>query len=201
LTDEEKLNQSADPKDQPQDAAAETAADADRDPAEALAAERDELKDRLLRLMAETENYKKRTEREKSEQLKRANESLLKDLLPVLDNLERALEHAIEDAGPGEAMAKGLELTYQELWKVLERHGVERVEALGQPFDPEVHEAMMQQEDPDHEAGTVIGEMQRGYLLAGRLLRPAMVVVSKPPAGGESEGPQEGGEPAGATVH
>jgi molecular chaperone GrpE len=201
LTDEEKLNQSADPKDQPQEAAGETAADADRDPAEALAAERDELKDRLLRLMAETENYKKRTEREKSEQLKRANEGLLRDLLPVLDNLERALEHAIEDAGPGEAMAKGLELTYQELWKVLERHGVERVEALGQPFDPEVHEAMMQQEDPDHEPGTVIGEMQRGYLLAGRLLRPAMVVVSKPPAGEESEGPQEGGEPAGATVH
>jgi molecular chaperone GrpE len=201
LAEDDKLNQSADPQARPQDAAGETSAEGDRDPAEALAAERDELKDRLLRVMAETENYKKRTEREKSEQLKRANEGLLKDLLPVLDNLERALEHAIEDAGPGEAMAKGLELTYQELWKVLERHGVERVEALGQPFDPEVHEAMMQQEDPDHEPGTVIGEMQRGYLLAGRLLRPAMVVVSKPPAGEESEGSEEGGEPVKVTVH
>jgi molecular chaperone GrpE len=197
LTDEDKLNQSPDqPGAEGGDPGGEPAGDA-----ESLAAERDELKDRLLRVMAETENYKKRTEREKSEQLKRANESLLKDLLPVLDNLERALEHAIEDAGPGQAMTKGLELTYQELWKVLERHGVERVEALGQPFDPEVHEAMMQQEDPDHEPGTVIGEMQRGYLLSGRLLRPAMVVVSKAPGGAEPESSEEGGEPVEVTVH
>jgi molecular chaperone GrpE len=157
------------------------------DPVAQLAAERDELKDRLLRLAAETDNYKKRSEREKNEFLKRANERLLKDLLPVMDNLERAMEHAVEEGGAEEGMIKGLELTGHELWKVMEKHGVERIEALGEPFDPEFHEAMMQQEDPDVDENTVIGVLQRGYLLHGRLLRPAMVIVSKRPAGQEDE--------------
>ncbi len=154
---------------------------------EALRAERDELKDRLLRLAAETENYKKRSEREKAEFLKRSNQALVKELLPVLDNLERALEAA----GQGQdqkGLLEGLELTRQELWKVLERHGLERVEALGQVFDPEYHEAMMQQEDPDVEENTVLQELQKGYLFQGRLLRPAMVVVSKKPAPADGEG-------------
>ncbi len=157
------------------------------DPMTQLTDERDELKDRLLRLAAETDNYKKRSEREKADFLKRANESILKDLLPVMDNLERALEHAVEEGGSEAAIVKGLELTSQELWKVLERHGVERVDALGQPFDPELHEAMMQQEDPDVEENTVIGVLQKGYLSHGRLLRPAMVIVSKRPAGQEDD--------------
>lgn len=157
------------------------------DPMEQLTAERDELKDRLLRLAAETDNYKKRSEREKSEFFKRANEGILKDLLPVMDNLERALEHAVEEGGSEAAIVKGLELTSQEFWKVLERHGVERVDALGQPFDPELHEAMMQQEDPEVDDNTVIGVLQKGYLFHGRLLRPAMVIVSKRPAGQEDE--------------
>lgn len=157
------------------------------DPMEQLTAERDELKDRLLRLAAETDNYKKRSEREKREFFKRANEGILKDLLPVMDNLERALEHAVEEGGSEAAIVKGLELTSQEFWKVLERHGVERVDALGQPFDPELHEAMMQQEDPEVDDNTVIGVLQKGYLFHGRLLRPAMVIVSKRPAGQEDE--------------
>jgi molecular chaperone GrpE len=165
----------------------ETAPEPELDPMEQLIAERDELKDRLLRLAAETDNYKKRSEREKSEFLKRANERILKDLLPVMDNLERAMEHAVEESGAEESMIKGLELTSHELWKVLERHGVERVEALGEPFDPEFHEAMMQQEDPDVDENTVIGVLQKGYLFHGRLLRPAMVIVSKRPAGQEEE--------------
>lgn len=165
----------------------ETAAESAADPIEQLSAERDELKDRLLRLAAETDNYKKRSEREKADFLKRANETILKDLLPVMDNLERALEHAVEEGGPEAAIVKGLELTSQELWKVLERHGVERVDALGKPFDPELHEAMMQQEDPDVEDNTVIGVLQKGYLFHGRLLRPSMVIVSKRPAGREDE--------------
>lgn len=165
----------------------QAAAEPELDPIQELTAERDELKDRMLRLAAETENYKKRTEREKNEFFKRANESILKDLLPVMDNLERALEHAVEEGGAEAAMVKGLELTSQELWKVLERHGVERVEALGEPFDPELHEAMMQQEDPDADDNTVIGVLQKGYLFHGRLLRPAMVVVSKRPAGQEDD--------------
>ncbi len=164
------------------------------DPVAQLTAERDELKDRLMRLAAETENYKKRSEREKADFLKRANEALLRELLPVMDNLERALEHAVEEGGNDTPMVKGLELTIQELWKVLERHGVERVEALGQPFDPELHEAMMQQEDPDAEENTVIGVLQKGYRLQGRLLRPAMVIVSKRPAGQEDDEPEGSGD-------
>lgn len=162
-------------------------ADAELDPIAQLTAERDELKDRLLRLAAETDNYKKRSEREKADFLKRANETILRDMLPVMDNLERALEHAVEEGGSEAPMVKGLELTSQELWKVLERHGVERIEALGEPFDPELHEAMMQQEDADADENTVIGVMQKGYLSYGRLLRPAMVVVSKRPAEQEDQ--------------
>ena len=151
------------------------------DPLELMTQERDEYKDRLMRMAAETENYKKRSEREKAEFLKRANQSLLKDLLPVMDNLERALEAAGEGSD-AEQVAQGVALVQQELNKLFERHGVERVEALGQPFDPEVHEAMMQQEDMEADENTVLSELQKGYRFYGRLLRPAMVVVSKKPA-------------------
>jgi molecular chaperone GrpE len=151
----------------------------------ALAAERDELKDRLLRLAAETDNFKKRVERDKADFLRRATEGLVRDLLPVLDNLERGARAAEGDTSP---LAQGVELTLQEMRKVLERNGLEPVAALGQPFNPELHEAMMQQEDPDQEDGTVLSEYQRGYVFQGRLLRPAMVVVSKRPACTEDEG-------------
>lgn len=153
----------------------------------ALVAERDEFKDRMLRLAAETDNFKKRAEREKADFLRRANEGLVRDLLPVLDNLERAMGHS-EEQGNQDSLTAGLALTHQGLLKVLERHGLERVEALGLPFNPEVHEAMMQQEDPTQEENTVLNELQKGYLFQGRLLRPAMVVVSKRPAPGDDEG-------------
>lgn len=162
------------------------------DPLAQLTAERDQLKDRLLRLAAELENYKKRSEREKAEFLKRANENLLRDLLPVVDNLERALQHA--EQADKDSMLQGLELTHQELMKVLSRHGLERIEALGQPFDPERHEAMMQQEDLEAEPNTVINELQKGYLYHGRLLRPAMVVVSKRPESTEDQEEEGEGE-------
>lgn len=151
------------------------------DPMEVLQAERDQLADKILRMAAEHENYKKRTERENSEFLKRANQNLVGDLLGVLDNLERALE-AAEEAGGDQSMVKGLAMIYQELSAVLQRHGLETIEALGQPFDPEYHEAMMQQEDPDQPQNTVINQVQKGYLFQDRLLRPAMVVVSKLPS-------------------
>ncbi|MFH1033125.1 MAG: nucleotide exchange factor GrpE [Pseudomonadota bacterium] len=153
----------------------------------ACTAERDELKDRVLRLAAETDNFKKRLERDKVEFLRRANEGIVKDLLPVLDNMERALGHA-DDPGNQDSLAQGVSLISQELFKVLERHGLERIEALGQPFNPEFHEAMMQQEDPAAEDNSVLMELQKGYLYQGRLLRPAMVVVSKKPAPAEDEG-------------
>jgi len=157
------------------------------DPLEQLSAERDELKDRLLRQAAEMENYKKRAAREQADFLRRANEAMVKDILPVLDNLERALDHA-QNGGDQDPLREGLSLIQQDLFKVLARHGLERVESLGQPFNPEFHEAMMQQEDPDQEENTVLTELQKGYLFQGRLLRPAMVVVSKRPAPGEDDG-------------
>jgi molecular chaperone GrpE len=157
--------------------------------ASALAAERDEYKDRWMRQLAEVENYKKRAERERADFLRRANEGMVKDLLPVLDNLERAREYALENAqGEEHPLAQGVGLTHQELVKVLERHGLEKIEALGQPFNPEFHEAMLQQEDPDQEENTVLRELGRGYLFQGRLLRPAMVVVSKRPAAADDDG-------------
>ncbi len=161
---------------QPEDAAPQAPASIE-EMAEQLA----ELKERSLRQAAELENYKRRTEREKADFFKRANEGLVKDLLPVLDNLERALAHAQENADL-HSLLEGMELVHSELLKTLERHGLETVDALGQPFDPDVHEAMMQQDNPEVDENTVISEMQRGYLFQGRLLRPAMVVVSKKPS-------------------
>lgn len=157
------------------------------DPLAAITAERDELKDRVLRLAAETDNFKKRLERDKADFLRRANENMVKDLLPVLDNLERALGHA-QEAANAATLAEGVGLTSQELLKVLERHGLEKIEALGQAFDPQFHEAMMQQEDPAADDNTVLMELQKGYVFQGRLLRPAMVVVSKKPAPADDEG-------------
>ncbi|KIX13773.1 molecular chaperone GrpE [Dethiosulfatarculus sandiegensis] len=155
-----------------------------------MAKERDDLKDRLLRQAAELENFKKRSQREKTEFLKRANESITKDLLPVLDNMERALGH-VDGNQENNSVIEGLNMIYQELVKVLTGHGLEPVKALGEPFNPEFHEAMMQEEDPEAEENTVIKELQKGYLFQDRLLRPSMVVVSKKPARAAGEEEQE----------
>lgn len=147
-----------------------------------LAAQVAELKERALRQAAELDNYKKRTEREKSEFFKRANQGLVKDLLPVLDNLERALASARETPQSDQNLIQGVEMVHTELLKTLSRYGLEPVESMGQAFDPELHEAMMQQEDPEQEENTVLAEAQKGYTFEGRLLRPAMVVVSRKPS-------------------
>ena len=151
----------------------------------ALLDERDQLKDQLLRVVAETENYKKRAEREKAEFIKRANQNLIRDLLPILDNLERALSCAqSEDEAEEGALLEGLDLIKREFMKVMEKNGVEPIEAMGRPFDPEIHEAMMQQEDAEADDNSVLCVYQKGYLHHGRLIRPAQVVVSKKPAAG-----------------
>uniref|UniRef100_A0A7V4LDT2 Protein GrpE n=1 Tax=Desulfobacca acetoxidans TaxID=60893 RepID=A0A7V4LDT2_9BACT len=136
--------------------------------------------DRLLRLAAELENIKKRQERELSELRQFANENLLKELLPVLDNLERALEHGRQADAP-EGLLEGLELVSQDFLKVLGRFGVTPIDSLGQRFDPAFHHAVMEEEAPEMEDQTVLKELQKGYLLHSRLLRPAMVVVSRNP--------------------
>jgi len=146
------------------------------DPQEVIA----RLKDQILRLHAEFDNYRKRTEREMASFRKYAQENLIKDLLPQVDNLERALQHSRE-AGPDEALVSGLEMTLKGLMDTLAKLGLSRVEAEGQPFDPDLHEAVMCQEDLDHEENTVLQQTQTGYLLHDRLIRPAMVIVSQRP--------------------
>jgi molecular chaperone GrpE len=133
---------------------------------------------RLLRLAAELENIKKRQEREVSELRQFANENLLKELLPVLDNLERALEHGRQSETP-EPLMEGLDLVNQDFLKVLGRFGVTPIKSAGEPFDPTYHHAVMEEEAPEVEDQTVLKELQKGYLLQNRLLRPAMVVVSR----------------------
>lgn len=139
--------------------------------------------DRLLRMTADFDNYKKRSQRDKEEQKKFANESLIKDLLPVVDNLERALIAAEEQqsavaSGNGN-MVEGVEMTLKEILKILKSYNVTPVEAQAKPFDPTYHEAVMQEESDQYPENTVINELQKGYMLHDRLIRPAMVVVSK----------------------
>ena len=142
-----------------------------------LQRERDELKDRWLRKSAEFDNYRKRIERERREQADQAIVDLLQDLLPVVDDFDRALT---VDAGEGSAAyRKGVELIHGKLHDLLRRYGVTPVQALGADFDPNLHQAVIQEVSPEHREGEVIGELQKGYMIKDRLLRPAMVKVAK----------------------
>ena len=142
--------------------------------------------DRLLRVTADFENYKKRAARDKEEWIKFANEDLLKAVLPFVDNLERAADHS-EKTGDVESLVKGIKLTLQQLLQGLARFGVSTFETIGKPFDPSLHEAMLvvetDKEKPDH----VVQEFRKGYLLNDRLLRPATVSVSKPEQAQETD--------------
>ena len=151
---------------------------------ERLEAEATELRDRLLRQAAETENVRRRLEREKADATAFAITGFARDLLGVADNLARAIESVPADLreGAGAALVEGVAATQRELMRVLERHGVTRVEALGQPLDPNRHQAMLEVETAEHAPGTVVAEFQAGYLLRERLLRPALVSVAKAPA-------------------
>ena len=149
-----------------------------------IAGLREELRqanDRWLRERADLENVKKRAARERADTIRFATESLLKDLLPVVDNLERAVEHA-RSGGDGQPLVEGVALVLKALLDVLERHGVTRVAAKGEAFDPAHHEAMAHVETTAHDPNVVVEEHQPGYRLNDRLLRPALVSVAKPPA-------------------
>lgn len=137
-----------------------------------------ETQERVLRTAADAENFKKRLQREKEEQTRYANESLMRELLPVIDNLERALEHSEAGADQG-GLLEGLNMTLKGFLDTLTRFGCTPVEAAGKPFDPNFHEAVSQEESADHEPNTVLRELQKGYMLKERLLRPAMVLVAK----------------------
>ena len=153
----------------------------------AARADAEQNRDRWLRERADLENLKKRAARERSETAHQAKADILKDLLPVVDNLERAVEHA-RGGGNGKPLIAGVELVLKGLLEVLERHGVRRVEAKGAPFDPAHHEAMAHVESAEHAPNSVVDEHQAGYRLHDRLLRPALVSVAKAP-----ETPRRGG--------
>jgi molecular chaperone GrpE len=138
------------------------------------------LQDKLLYLQADFENFKKLKIKEKQEILMFGNEVLIRQLLPVLDNLERALEH-VSKTEDFKSIEEGVEITLNEFLKVLEKSGVTRVDALGKKFDPNIHEALYQEERDDLEPDTIVSEFQKGYILNGRLIRPSRVSVSKKP--------------------
>ena len=148
---------------------------------EALAAEKASLYDKLLRRQAEFENYRKRVERERAELYQRGRDDVLLQFLPVVDNFERALSSLETSEGDAEALRHGVELIHKQFKDALAKFGLEEVEAVGQTFDPHVHEAVTTEATDKHKENTVIQEFQRGYKIGDRLLRPAKVKVASSP--------------------
>jgi molecular chaperone GrpE len=142
-----------------------------------LAAEKDELHDRMLRARAEFDNARRRADRERSDFLQFAAMDLVREILPVLDDFERALQVETADR----EYAKGVELIYQRLFDTLKKLGLEPIEAQGKPFDPNLHQAVERVDTEEAEDQTVLGEFQKGYNFKGKLLRPAMVRVAVKP--------------------
>jgi molecular chaperone GrpE len=172
----------------------DTAAQPAADQSAALAREVADLKDRLLRTLAEMENVRRRTDREIADSRQYAVASFARDLLGVADNMQRALSTLSDDfRGQADPVVKshieGVELTERELIKVMEKHGIRKFDPQGQKFDPNLHQAMMEVQDPSVPSGTVVQVIQPGYMIAERILRPALVAVSK---GGPKGGPTGG---------
>ena len=142
--------------------------------------------EQYLRTLAEMENLRKRTQRDKEDLAKYANESILREILPVIDNLERAVEHA-EQAENDDGLFEGVQMTLTQFNQLLSKFGVEPVDAVGQPFDPAYHQAMGQMESAEHPVNTVVQQMQKGYELNKRLLRPAFVLLAKAPIAVKTE--------------
>ncbi len=144
-----------------------------------------DLKERLLRAAAETENVRRRLEREKTDAAQYGATAFARDMLSVADNLSRALSAFPPEAATDEALKPlftGIEMTMKDLSSIFQRHGISRVETLGQPLDPNRHQAMMEVESADAAPGTIVQELQAGYMMRDRLLRPALVGVAKAPA-------------------
>lgn len=142
-----------------------------------LKKENEALNSKYLRLSADFQNFKKRVDKEKSDIYSYANEKLIGELLPVLDNFERAVSSA-KDEGQGESILKGIELIQQQFLDTLFKNGVSEIPSVGETFDPNYHHAVLQEEHPDYEANTVVEVFQKGYTLNGKVIRPSMVKVS-----------------------
>lgn len=149
-----------------------------REEVESLREELEQEHDRLLRLAAEFDNYKKRVARDFETLVRNANENLIVELLPVLDNLERALESG-RTSVDFSSFYRGVEMIFQQLWNLLEKQGLRRIQAVGDKFDPNRHEALMQVESDQYPPDVVVDEIQKGYMLHDKVLRPSRVIVSK----------------------
>ncbi|MCM3746432.1 nucleotide exchange factor GrpE [Paenibacillus pasadenensis] len=142
-----------------------------------LARQAEDSQQRFLRAQADFDNFRRRTQKEKEELAQYASSKLLTQLLPIVDNFERALT-AASGSGDSESLAKGVDMIFRQLQGVLEQEGLKSMDTVGQPFNPEFHQAVMQVESDEHEEGTVVEELQKGYTLKDKVLRPAMVKVS-----------------------
>jgi molecular chaperone GrpE len=160
------------------------------DPVAEAEAQRDKIKDQLLRTAADFENFRKRTKRDLEDTAARSREEILREILPVIDNLERAVA-AADNATDAKSVADGVAMVLKQFEDVGSRIGVERIQAVGQRFDPQIHDAVQQIESDEHETGTIVAEVLPGYSLRGRLVRPAMVVVARPPAGATPSAPAQ----------
>jgi len=179
----------------PQEAPDQEAAAGAEESLDAVKAERDDLLGRLQRVSADYINYQRRARRDVEAAHDYANAELIRDILAVLDDMERALEAGATNHAGDDPLLAGMRLVYDKALEVLGRYGLTPIEAEGQPFDPTRHEAMMQQPSDAHEPQTVLSQLQRGYELKGRVLRPARVVVSAPPAETpEADQPQDESE-------
>jgi len=156
---------------------AESASSASEQQGQSLEEELKATQDRYLRLAAEFENYKKRVQKDQAEYTKYATERLLRELLPVLDNLQRALQHAQQSGGTN-GLIEGVELTCKQYQEVLSRFGVRPIPSVGQPFDPAVHQAVATVDPKGQVPNTIVEEYEKGYYLHDRVLRPAMVTVA-----------------------
>jgi molecular chaperone GrpE len=156
---------------------------------ESLRLQRDDLLSRLQRVSADYLNYQKRGQRDMETARDYSNESLIRDLLPVVDDLERTMQAAAADHGEDDPFYMGVQLVHDKMLEVLKQYGVERIEAAGKPFDPAFHAALMQQESRDVAPGTVLKDYVKGFMLKGRTIRPAGVIVAKAPEpdGGDGE--------------
>lgn len=167
-------NQEAEETSEAEGKAAEEAQGAELREARAQA---EELQQRLLRAQADFDNFRRRTVKEKEELAQYASSKLVTELLPVLDNFERALA-AAQTGSEEQSFVKGVDMIFRQFTQVLEQEGVKAMNAVGEPFNPEFHQAIMQVESEEHEEGIVVEEVQKGYMLKDRVLRPAMVKVS-----------------------
>lgn len=166
---------------QPEDAAPAEADEPAAPTVESVQEELGRMREQLLRTAADFDNFRKRSRRELVDAERQGREELLRELLPVFDNLERAAQHA-QNATEAKAVADGVQLVIRQFLDTLGRIGIERISAVGTAFDPALHEAIQHLEDPDHPPGTVTNEVQPGYKMGDRLVRPAMVVVAKQPS-------------------